>query len=77
VNDLETFPNILKLIKEADINSLSKVKDQKQICHGLTIAKSISEKKRTLTLYKKEQKEELKTSYSKLAPSYQQVILAK
>lgn len=42
------FPKayIKKLIKEAYINSLAKVKDKKQILHGLTIVKSVSEKKR-------------------------------
>lgn len=50
VDDINTFPKkyITKLIAEAYTNSLSKVKDKKQICNGLTITKSISEKKRAL-----------------------------
>jgi hypothetical protein len=36
-----------KLVKEAYANSLSKVKDAKQLMQGLTIVKSVSEKKRT------------------------------
>lgn len=42
------FPKtyIKKLLKEAYTNSLSKVKDPKQIMHGATITKSISAKKR-------------------------------
>ena len=49
VKSLDTFPKtyIKKLIKEAYANSLSKVKDEKQIRSGLTITKSISAKKRT------------------------------
>jgi hypothetical protein len=49
VKSLDEFPKayIKKLIKEAYKNSLSKVKDEKQIRNGLTITKSISEKKRT------------------------------
>ena len=39
-------PYIKKLVNEAYANSLSKVKDQKQIVSGLTIVKSISDKKR-------------------------------
>src|SRR4051812_26887094 len=48
VTDKETFPEayIKKLVSEAYANALSKVKDNKQIKHGLTIVKSISEKKR-------------------------------
>ena len=47
VKSLDTFPKtyIKKLIKEAYANSLSKVKDEKQIRSGLTITKSISAKK--------------------------------
>jgi hypothetical protein len=43
------FPKtyIRRLMKEAYANSLGKVKDEKQIKHGLTIVKSISAKKRT------------------------------
>jgi hypothetical protein len=43
------FPKtyIKKLLKEAYANSLGKVKDEKQIMHGLTITKSISDKKRS------------------------------
>jgi hypothetical protein len=49
VKSLETFPKtyIKKLIRAAYTNSLSKVKDEKQICKGLTITKLISKKKRT------------------------------
>ncbi len=48
VNDKNTFPKsyIKKLLKEAYSNSLSKVKDKKQLVQGLTITKSISVKKR-------------------------------
>jgi hypothetical protein len=48
VTDKTKFPKtyIKKLVREAYTNSLSKVKDQKQIVHGQTIVKSISEKKR-------------------------------
>jgi hypothetical protein len=50
VDNIESFPKtyIKKLIAEAYDNSLSKVKDKRQIKNGLTITKSISEKKRTL-----------------------------
>lgn len=48
VTDKKKFPKVYikKLVAEAYTNSLSKVKDQKQIMHGQTIVKSISEKKR-------------------------------
>lgn len=48
VTDRNKFPKryIKKLVEEAYINSLAKVKDKKQILHGQTIVKSISEKKR-------------------------------
>jgi hypothetical protein len=48
VTDKKKFPKayMRKLVKEAYANSLVKVKDQKQIFNGLTIVKSISEKKR-------------------------------
>ncbi len=48
VTDKKNFPKtyIKKLIAEAYANTLSKVKDQKQIMHGKTIVKSVSEKKR-------------------------------
>ena len=48
VTDKNKFPKayIKKLVKEAYANSLSKVKDQKQIMQGLTIVKSVSTKKR-------------------------------
>lgn len=48
VTDKKNFPTayIKKLVNEAHANSLSKVKDQKQIVHGKTIVKSVSEKKR-------------------------------
>lgn len=35
-----------KLVKEAYANSITKVKDTKQIIHGMTITKSVSDKKR-------------------------------
>src|SRR5205809_7652996 len=49
VTDKNKFPKtyIKKLLKEAYVNSLAKVKDQKQILQGMTIVKSISEKKRS------------------------------
>ncbi len=48
VKDKVGFPKayIKKLVNEAYANSLSKVKDPKQIIHGLTIVKSVSDKKR-------------------------------
>ncbi|MFL5764974.1 MAG: hypothetical protein ACJ77K_13605 [Bacteroidia bacterium] len=48
VTDKQEFPKayIRKLVNEAYANSLSKVKDQKQIMHGQTIVKSVSGKKR-------------------------------
>ena len=48
VADKRKFPKtyIKKLVREAYANSLSKVKDQKQIANGLTIVKSVSAKKR-------------------------------
>src|SRR5436305_4569770 len=48
VTDRKKFPkaDIKKLVNEAYANSLSKVKDQKQIIYGQTIVKSISDKKR-------------------------------
>jgi hypothetical protein len=50
VTDKKKFPKVYmkKLLKEAYANSLAKVKDNKQIQHGQTIVKSISEKKREL-----------------------------
>jgi hypothetical protein len=55
VKDLDEFPKayIKKLIKEAYLYSLSLIKDEKQICSGLTITKSISQKKRTKNERKK------------------------
>jgi hypothetical protein len=49
VTDKKKFPKtyVRKLVKEAYINSLGKVKDKEQIIHGKTIVKSISVKKRT------------------------------
>ena len=44
---------IKKLMKEAFANSLTKVKDPKQIIHGATIIKAIYEKKRKHTEKKK------------------------
>jgi len=48
VDQFENFPTtyIKKLMADAYINSLSKVKDKSQIVNGLTITKSISAKKR-------------------------------
>ena len=48
VTEKKKFPKpyIRKLVNEAYANSLSKVKDQKQIVSGQTIVKSISDKKR-------------------------------
>lgn len=48
VKDKKSFPKagIRRLVKEAYANSHGKVKDQKQICHGMTITKSISPVKR-------------------------------
>jgi len=48
VKDKSGFPKtyIKKLVKEAYINSLAKVKDPKQIVEGMTITKSISAVKR-------------------------------
>ena len=48
VTDKKKFPKayIKKLVNEAYANALSKVKDPKQIIHGQTIVKSISDKKR-------------------------------
>ena len=48
VTNKESFPKayIKKLLKEAYTNSLSKIKDPKQILNGQTIIKSISENKR-------------------------------
>jgi hypothetical protein len=48
VKNRNDFPKtyMKKLLKEAFINSLLKVKDQKQIMEGRTIVKSISTKKR-------------------------------
>ncbi len=50
VDNIKSFPKpyIKKLIAEAYDNSLSKVKDNAQFRNGLTITKSISDKKRTL-----------------------------
>jgi hypothetical protein len=48
VTDIKKFPKtyIKKLVKQAYVNSLAKVKDKKQIMEGQTIIKSISKKKR-------------------------------
>ncbi len=50
VTDRKKFPKayISKLVNEAYVNCLSKVKDPKQITHGQTIVKSISAKKRSV-----------------------------
>lgn len=49
VDNFDDFPKtyIQKLLKEAYINSLSKIKDEKKILNGQTIIKSISTSKRT------------------------------
>lgn len=51
VEDFEKFPKtyIRKLVAEAYINSLAKVKDDRQLKAGLTITKSISGKKRAIS----------------------------
>jgi hypothetical protein len=48
VKDREDFPKayIKKLIREAHVNSLMKVKNPKELKEGLTITKSVSTKKR-------------------------------
>jgi hypothetical protein len=48
VTEKRKFPKayMKKLVNEAYANSLSKVKDPKQIVHGQTIVKSVSDKKR-------------------------------
>jgi hypothetical protein len=48
VTDSKKFPKayIKKLVNQAYANSLSKIKDQREIVHGKTIVKSVSEKKR-------------------------------
>ena len=48
VTNRNKFPKtyIKKLVKEAYVNALAKVKDKEQILHGQTIVKSISKKKR-------------------------------
>src|ERR1700680_945955 len=50
VKNKKDFPKayIIKLLNEAFVNSLAKVKDKKQIMEGATITKSISVKKREL-----------------------------
>ena len=55
VTDKKKFPKayIIKLVKEAYINSLAKIKDQNQIVNGKTIVKSVSEKKRPARIKKK------------------------
>jgi hypothetical protein len=54
VTSKKTFPKayIRKLVNEAYANSLSKVKDPKELKQGLTIVKSISDKKRPRKLVK-------------------------
>lgn len=49
VDNFDDFPKtyIQKLLKEAYINSLSKIKDESRILNGQTIIKSISSAKRT------------------------------
>src|SRR5665213_671999 len=55
VPDKKKFPKayMKKLVNEAYANALSKVKDPKQMIHGQTILKSISENKRDHTKPKK------------------------
>jgi hypothetical protein len=50
VKSKNTFPKkyIKKLLKEAILNSMAKVKDNKQLMEGATITKSVSVKKREL-----------------------------
>lgn len=50
VKNKKDFPKayITKLVHAAYVNSLAKVKDKKQIMEGVTITKSISDKKREL-----------------------------
>jgi len=64
VDNVKSFPKryIKKLIADAYENSLSKVKDVGQIRNGLTITKSISDKKRTL---KKRPTKSTKTTVTK------------
>ena len=64
VTTLGEFPKtyIKKLLKDAYINSLAKVKDIKQIKNGLTITKSISAKKRTVKAKPKTAKKKKKES---------------
>ena len=64
VDNVKSFPKryIKKLIAYAYENSLSKVKDVGQIRNGLTITKSISDKKRTL---KKRPTKSTKTTVTK------------
>jgi len=49
VPDIKKFPKkyIMRLLKEAYANAVKKVKDPQQIRQGLTVLKSVSEKKRT------------------------------
>jgi hypothetical protein len=55
VQSKEEFPKayIKKLTKQAYANSMSKVKDKKQLMEGKTITKSISAKKRSAAKHKK------------------------
>ncbi len=48
VKDKKTFPKgyITKLVQEAHVVALSKIKDPRQVIHGKTILKMVSEKKR-------------------------------
>ena len=50
VKNKKDFPKayITKLVNEAFVNSLAKVKDKKQMMEGATITKSVSDKKREL-----------------------------
>ena len=50
VKNKKDFPKayITKLVHEAFVNSLAKVKDKKQMMEGATITKSVSDKKREL-----------------------------
>ncbi len=50
VNDIDAFPSryMIKLLKDAYKNSMSKVKDPRLLREGLTVTKSVSPKKRSL-----------------------------
>jgi len=66
VSDLKNFPSayIKTLMADAYENSLAKVKDPQLLLHGLTITKSISDKKRTLKGKASSARKKSKTSAS-------------